>query len=134
MSVNAGAVKGHVINLTLGRNRTRIDLSGSLDLAAADDLRSVLSSLQLVHSVVRVDLGAVAFIDSAGLEPLIEATRGRRQLELPPLLIDRFSPPVLRLLDALGLHARPELDVDAWDQLAKPSPRTTRSTMAEGGA
>ena len=129
MTTHAGG--NHRIDLTLGRSHAQIDLSGDIDMVAAPHIRQLFRSLEQIRSDIRVDLAKVTFMDSAGLKPLIEATRSRRDLHLGPVLIGPCSRPVLRLLDALGIDANPALDIDAWDQLANPLPRLVRSLIAK---
>ena len=118
MIVMQPPAKGYSIDLTMCRDLVQIALSGDIDLATAASLRTLFDSLQLIHSDICVHLAAVTFIDSAGLEPLIDATRDRRHPLSPKLRIGSYSTPVLRLLKALGMDTSPVLDVARWDQLA----------------
>jgi anti-anti-sigma factor len=123
--------KSHRIDLTLGRSRVLVELGGEIDLLAAPDLRQLLGSLHRLHSDVCLDLAAVSFMDTAGLEPLIEATRDRRDLKLPPLSLRNCSGPVLRLLDVVGIDSDTILDTDRWDRLAE-SPQQFARLSADG--
>jgi anti-anti-sigma factor len=122
--------KSHRIDLTLGRSRVLVELSGEIDLLAAPDLRHLLDSLHRLHSDVCLDLAAVSFMDTAGLEPLIEATRVRRDRKLPPLSLRNCSGPVLRLLDIIGIDPDAILETDHWDRLAEPSASHARALFA----
>jgi len=114
--------KGHRIDLTLGRSQVVIGLSGDIDILAEPDLINLLGSLERIHNDVHVDLAEVTFMDSGGLRPIIEATRRRRELQLPPLVLKQCSTSVCRLLNALGMGAGPVLDVARWDQVANAYP------------
>ncbi|HEX4431800.1 MAG TPA: STAS domain-containing protein [Frankiaceae bacterium] len=110
--------KEHRLELAFVRDRAEVRILGEIDVLAAPDLTRLLESLDLLATTVHVDLGPVTFIDSAGLKPLIEATRRRRRDAMPPLVFDACSRQVRRLLDCAGLGGDPLLDVDAWDTLA----------------
>jgi anti-anti-sigma factor len=132
-------LQDHSIDLTLGNSRALVRLAGDIDMVAAVDLTRLLESLDRLTTVeIHVDLAAVRFLDSSGLQPLIEATRRRRTWHLPPVLIGDCSTAVLRLLRILGVAANRVLDVDAWDQLAKlpptaaPADRAPRSEHSAG--
>ena len=126
MIVMQPPAKAYSIDLTLRRDRVQIVLSGDIDLAAAASLRTLFDSLHLIHSDIGVHLAAVTFMDSAGLAPLIDATRDRRHRLAPTLHIGSYSTPVLRLFKALGMDPGPVLDIDKWDQLAAPLLATGR--------
>src|ERR1700712_1022806 len=101
------ADRSHRIDLTLSRSYAQVDLSGEIDMLTAPQLSSLFGSLEQIHNDVRVNLAEVTFMDTAGLWPLIEATRSRRQLQLGPVLIGPCSRPVLRLMHLLGIDAAP---------------------------
>ena len=126
--------KEHSLDLVLDQDSSLVRLSGDIDVVAAGDVDRLMRSLdQMTTVVIRVDLGDVQFIDSSGLQPLIEATRRRRARGLPPVLIARASRPALCLLRAAGLTADPVLDVDAWDRLAAAGSEAARRLLAGGG-
>jgi anti-anti-sigma factor len=112
--------KSHRIDLTLGRSRVLVELSGDIDILAAPDLGQLLDSLHHIHGDVCLDLAAVTFMDTAGLEPLIETTRVRRDRKLSPLNLRNCSVSVLRLLDVIGIDPEAVLETDHWDRLAEP--------------
>jgi anti-anti-sigma factor len=112
--------QGHSVDLLLRNGSAVVRLAGDIDMVAAEDLSRLMQSLdRLTTAAVHVDLADVRFLDSSGLQPLIEATRRRRVVRLPPVIIGECSVAVLRLLHALGIDADPMLDVDAWDALAE---------------
>jgi anti-anti-sigma factor len=123
--------KQHRIDLTLKRSHAQIELSGDIDILARPPIRRLFQSLEQIRSNVCVNLAAVTFMDCAGLEPLIEATRRRCDLRQGPVLITSCSRPVLRLLDALGIDGVPGLDVNAWDSLATPVGSLARCLQVE---
>ena len=131
MIVMPPPAKGYSIDLTLGRDLVRVALSGDIDLAAAASLRTLFDSLHLIHCDICVNLAAVTFMDSAGLQPLIDDARDRRHCPAPTLQISSCSTPVLRLLRALRMDTGPVLDVDTWDRLTDVPLLATGCVLAE---
>jgi anti-anti-sigma factor len=134
--VDAQEPSGHRIAFGVRDGGTLIRLMGDIDLMAETDLNWVLESLhRLGVPPVKVDLSEVWFMDTSGLRPLIEATRHRRADGLEPLLVGPCSPPVMHLLNAIGVAADPVLDVDAWDLLAcsGKSPRKASARPLHSG-
>jgi anti-anti-sigma factor len=109
--------KAHATKLVLGPGKADVQLAGDIDLSAAADVTRLMESLDVLDMPIHVDLSEVRFMDSAGLQPLVEATRRRRMQDKRPVVIGVCSRPVLRLLDAGGVGASPSLDVEAWDRL-----------------
>jgi anti-anti-sigma factor len=107
----------HRVELVLSRQAAYVSLAGEIDTQAAAALTRLLNSLETLPVKVHFDLRQVTFLDSTGIEPLVVATRLRRQRGLPPLMIDACSGPAKRLLAAAGLGAGPLLDVSGWDHL-----------------
>jgi len=70
------------------RGAVRLSLSGALDLAVADSVRSRLHELARAHATVILDLSDLQFIDSTGLQLLIinfnDATHNGWQLRIDP--------------------------------------------------
>lgn len=76
---------------------------GEIDLAAADDFRDELRRLiAQATSPMLVDLSAVAFMDSSGIDALANARR-RAVDEGVELILVEPSPPVRRVLELTGL-------------------------------
>jgi anti-anti-sigma factor len=98
--------------------RVEVRLHGELDLAVADCLAELLASVHDVEAPVTVDLADVSFLDTSGIEPLVELARDRHDQLLPPVRIGACSPQARRVLDLTGLRGTPDLDVAAWDELA----------------
>jgi anti-anti-sigma factor len=92
-----------------------VSLAGEVDVATAPDVNRLMTTFDKVYMAVHVDLSDVTFLDTSGLQPLIEAARRRAAPGLPPLLIDGASRVVRRLLDAVQVGGDPVLDVAAWD-------------------
>lgn len=130
--------KGHLLELTRSREGARLRVAGEIDLVAAADLTRLLVSLDRLNVPINVDLGAVSFLDSNGVEPLVEASRRRNIQRLPPLLIGRCSRRARRLLDVAGIDGCPYLDIDAWDRLGQTATnqprRQRRQTPAQDPA
>jgi anti-anti-sigma factor len=115
--------QGHSVNLVLRNDSALVRLAGDIDVVAAEDLNRLMASLERLTTVaIEVDLADVRFLDSSGLQPLVEATRRRRAWHLPPVVIGECSKPVLRLLHVAGISADPLLDVEAWDDLCAHFP------------
>jgi anti-anti-sigma factor len=112
--------RAHVMSLMLGPTVAHVRLGGDIDLLAAADVARLMESLDIVDLTIRVDLSDVRFMDSAGLDPLVEATRRRRARSQPPVLMEACSRAALRLLKAAALDAKPSLDVETWDRLGQP--------------
>lgn len=73
-------------------------VSGELDAVSAPQLGRHLESLDLADDqVVRLDLGAVTFIDSSGLRELVAPERGVVE-------VSAASPVVRRILEITGLE------------------------------
>ena len=85
------------------RGALRLSLSGELDLAVADRLRSRLQELAPVHATVILDLSDLQFIDSTGLQLLIinfnDATHNGWQLRIDPHLTSQ----VRHVVELVGL-------------------------------
>jgi anti-anti-sigma factor len=109
--------KAYTLALTLSRRGAWVALSGEIDVVAGADVAQLMASLDRFSGEIHLDLSQVAFLDSSGLQPLVEATRRRQSQGLPPVLIDAAARPVKRLLEVAALGGDPVLDVAAWDQL-----------------
>ena len=105
--------------VTLRGQFARLRLSGELDIDTAAEFTRTLEGLDLMSNVrLHVDMTEVAFIDTSGVRPLVDAARRRRDQGRAPLLIDGISRPAQRLLTVAGLGAGQQLDIDGWDRLA----------------
>jgi anti-anti-sigma factor len=113
--------------VTLRWQAIHLHLGGELDMATAPDLTLTLEDLDRMPTMtLHIDMANVTFLDTAGVVPLVEAARRRRDHDWPPLLIEAISRPAKRLLTMVGLGNGPQLDVDGWDhsviiQLPPPS-------------
>jgi anti-anti-sigma factor len=77
---------------------------GELDLAVADELRSALArAVEFAHRGVRIDLGAVTFVDSTALAALVHAWRHAERRGIA-LCVVRPAPNVRRVLAITGLE------------------------------
>ena len=85
------------------RGALRLSLSGELDLAVADRLRSRLQEHARAHATVILDLSDLQFIDSTGLQLLIinfnDATHNGWQLRIDPHLTSQ----VRHVVELVGL-------------------------------
>jgi anti-anti-sigma factor len=85
-------------------DRLEVELAGDFDMAATFKVEPQLDRMLAekdVRSLV-LDLGAVRFIDSAGLGALISIRDRTRGLGIEMALAN-VSPPVQRILDATGM-------------------------------
>ncbi len=123
----------HRLELVLGRE-AEITITGEVDLQAAEPLGRLLSSLDFVDLPLLIDLERVTFLDSAGLSPLFDASRGRRRRGLSPLRLRAMSPAAALLLEGFGLLSGTALDVAAWDTLTGSGARCARPPPRRGGA
>lgn len=105
------------IDLTIASSEARVELFGEIDLLSAPDLTRLMDSLDLLGLPICVELGAVTFLDTAGIRPLVDAARRREQHRLPPILIGEASASARYLLNVTHLNGNPRLDVAAWDEL-----------------
>jgi anti-anti-sigma factor len=81
----------------------RLSLSGDLDFASTPKLEDRLARLRALKSPVRLNLGALQFIDSTAIHLLVR-TVGEARLKRWPLEIERdISAPVMRLLKLVRL-------------------------------
>ena len=85
------------------RNVVRLSLSGELDLAVAEQLRTRLQALARSHTTVVLDLSDLQFIDSTGIHVLIthfnHATHDGWDLRVDPNLTSQ----VRRVIQLVGL-------------------------------
>ena len=112
-------VKTHQIDLTLASTHTQVRISGEVDCRACNDLRALMSSLPVVTTPIYVDLTGVTFLDSSGIDPLVQADRQRCQQGHSRLEIGDRSRQAQFFLDVAGLGGRPHLDVEAWTRLSE---------------
>jgi anti-anti-sigma factor len=81
----------------------RIMLDGELDMATVDSFRTFLNDLHYEPGVhVVFDIGALTFMDSSGLNAIMEALRKLRLIG-GDMAIVKPTPAVQRLLDISGL-------------------------------
>jgi anti-anti-sigma regulatory factor len=106
----------HQLGLMLGRSAT-VRLAGEIDVAAAADLSSLLDTLDMVVMPLGIDMAGVTFLDTHGIEPLMDAAVRRSEQKMGRVLIGERSPQAQFFLDVAELGGRPQLDVDAWGRL-----------------
>jgi anti-anti-sigma factor len=105
-------------------------IAGELDVATASAVHAALSRLETTPDPCGVCLNDVAFADSNGLEPIVEAIRRAVAQRRTPLRICTASPAVRRIFDCLGVRWQPIFDLAAWD--AAKHPPVATSEMADG--
>ena len=82
-----------------------IRIAGEIDFGNADHLRRHLDDARRDGGTTLLDMADVEFMDSAGLEVLLEASRAVDD-EVWPFFIVRPSPAVCRLVDVTGTAGR----------------------------
>ncbi len=91
------------IEMRATQDSVRILLDGELDMATVDSFRTFLDDLHYEPGVhVVFDIGALTFMDSSGLNALMETLRKLR-LVGGDMAIMQPTPAVQRLLDISGL-------------------------------
>jgi len=88
--------------LTVGRSADGWIVVGEIDASTAPTLEKAFDDLPNGTGRIVLDLSDVSFIDSSGLRVLI-ALAGRADEEGRPVVLDRPSPTVARLLEITGL-------------------------------
>ena len=81
------------------RDATRLAVSGELDLATAEEFAERVRQLSAAGATVLLDLSAVAFMDSSGLNALVNTIREARGADRPIELESELAPQVKRLLE-----------------------------------
>jgi anti-anti-sigma factor len=79
----------------------RVAVSGELDLATVPILAAALERHTVEHERVELDLGGVSFMDSSGIQLLIDATRSATRLSREVRIA---STEVRRSLGLVGMH------------------------------
>jgi anti-sigma B factor antagonist len=99
-----------------GRGAVWVHLAGELDRATTPQLAWTLSEPPLVEApLVVLDLRGLTFIDSAGLEVIVQASIRARRRERR-LLVVRGIPRVQRIFAVTGCDEDVEiLDLDVFD-------------------
>jgi anti-anti-sigma factor len=114
--------------------RSIVRLSGSLDFAAAKELRERL--IDVLHrgaSPLIIDLSRVPFGDESGLAVLI-GTQRRARLLGTEMLLAAPSPPVAELLRSTGLHRHFSIYPDISAALASGFPSTILAAVNNASA
>ena len=114
----ASGSSGVMVETAPADEMVTIAVRGALDDAAiAEVARAIVDSVSCARADVVLDLGAVAFIDAAGLEFLVRARR-RVARGGGTLTVSRPTPAVQRLLAICGI-----VDLD----LSLPRPSSSRA-------
>jgi anti-anti-sigma factor len=104
---SARSARMQPFGLSVGEGRPgclKIDIRGELDLAVADQLSQALASAG-EHREVLVDLERCDFVDSSGIEAILEAER-LLALEGRQIAVIGAKGQVLRILTVAGLTGR----------------------------
>jgi anti-anti-sigma factor len=91
-----------------------VQVAGELDVTSAVTLRRALRALDRASRPIGVDLSAVCFADSYGLEPLAESAVHRSRVGQPPLHVLALSPSAERIVSLLGLDWSETVCGDEW--------------------
>ena len=98
-------------------------LSGELDLECEVGLTALLVRMEAWPDTLVVDLAAVTFADSHGLQVLFDSARRRRDARLPALLLSDPGPFLAQLLCLLG--AQRVVDTEHHEHLERSCAPTT---------
>jgi anti-anti-sigma factor len=85
--------------------RTRLAVTGHLDLATAPALRDRLDQSRAQRRDVRLDLSRVEFVDSSGMKVLIQALKDARRQGVRLDFEGRLTPQVRRMAELTRLDA-----------------------------
>ena len=102
-----------------------VALAGELDLTSADQLIARLS--ELARRDVVVDLAAVTFVDSSGLNALVAGARGAEE-HGGSYVLAAASPHVLRLFEVVRLRDSVVVEATVEEALQRG-----RAAVADGG-
>ncbi len=83
-------------------DQATLALSGELDLDCQAELAALLARMETLPDLLVVDLAAVTFADSYGLQVLFDSARHRRDARRPALLLSDPSPFLAWVLCLLG--------------------------------
>lgn len=95
---------GFAVERTSGPDGICVAVAGEVDVDTAPRLRRALAAALDEAAQVELDLGAVTFLDSAGLSVLI-ATHQRAEAGGATFRLRRVPQPVQRLLAVTGLDS-----------------------------
>jgi anti-sigma B factor antagonist len=93
---------GFAVERTSGSDGVCVEVAGEVDIDTAPRMRRALDAALAEADQVVVDLGAVTFLDSAGLSVLI-ATQRKADAAGVTLRLQHVGSSVLRLLDLTGM-------------------------------
>jgi anti-anti-sigma factor len=89
------------IDLNFEEGVTFLAVTGDVDVATADELRTVgENALTKACSTLRIDLGGVTFLDSSGIGALVHIRNSATHCRL---ILDNPPPQVRKILDLTGL-------------------------------
>jgi anti-anti-sigma factor len=110
----------------IGDDAVTLTVTGELDMVQGARLDSTLRRLEQRDLPLDVNLAAVTFADTHGLDPLFASAR-RRQALGTTLSLREPSRPVARVLAILGVRKLEPLEPDVWEAADRLSGRS-RST------
>ena len=87
-------------------------VAGELDLAARDLVTEAIDGVREGADRLVLDLTAVTFVDSGGLQAVLGAFSAQREAG-GELVLRRPSPPVLRILEMTGIAAAIPIEAEA---------------------
>lgn len=86
-------------------DRTRLKLSGELDVAVIGRLQDRLDSLARAGESVVLDLSDLSFIDSSGLNVLVTAFKASQRDDWQLSIERSMGPAVARVITMMGLDS-----------------------------
>jgi anti-sigma B factor antagonist len=93
------------INTEVEGDLLRLTLSGEFDLAAVPRFRKAVEQSETPWERAEIDMSDLAFMDSSGLQALVQLNNAAHEQGLEVTLL-RPSHPVRRLLELTGLESQ----------------------------
>jgi anti-anti-sigma factor len=107
----------------IGDDAVTLTVTGELDIFHGARLERTLRRLEQRDLPLDVNLAAVTFADTNGLDPLFASARRRKALGAP-LSLRQPSRPVTRVLTILGVANLEPLEPTSWEAADRPAGRS----------
>lgn len=105
MGSDPGSSNDLRIYLEVRQNSATINVEGDLDCYTADDLRRAFDQVEpFVDTCVKLDLHKLTFIDSRGIQMLVDARERAQRAGYHLRLVGPLTPIVQRIMDIAGLE------------------------------
>jgi anti-anti-sigma factor len=126
------------LRIEIGNDAVTLTVTGELDISQGARLERTLRRLEQRDLPLDVNLAAVTFADTHGLDPLFASARRRKALGRS-LSLREPSRPVTRVLTILGIANLEPLEPETWEAADRPvgrsgSTRFGRAALVAGRA